>query len=74
MPRKLTLEIILAQLTDKGEYKYPYLHKFAAEAVFTFNRNTCYVGNLTLKKIKGGGDFGGNYKCEEMGNEYRVSF
>ena len=73
MPSKIVKEIILAKLTNRGDYKYPWIEKKIVSAIFTKNMNTCYVDDLTLKKIKGGGDFGGNYQCETTEDEYRIS-
>lgn len=69
MPSKITKDIALAQFGDIGEYKYPWIESSIMAAAFTKIMYICYVDNLTLTKIKGGG----NYTCNETYDEYRIS-
>jgi len=60
----------VAKLTDNGAYIYPWVSKETVVVYFSSTFNTCYYGDLILKKIKGGLK-GGNYKGED-GEIYRV--
>ncbi len=73
MPNKIIQKSHINRLTINKEYKYPYHSSEIAEVEFTRNFNTGYFKRLTFKKIKGGGDFGGNYSCIEQNDEYRIS-
>ena len=70
---KTVVKIYLNQLTENGAYKYPWIKQEKGEGEFTSSLNTCYFKGNTFTKIKGGGAKGGNYKCEEDGEEYRIS-
>lgn len=73
MPQKIIQKSHIARLTNNKEYRYPYHSSEIGEIEFTSNFNTGYFNELTFKKIKGGGDFGGNYLCVEQNDEYRIS-
>ena len=61
------------QLTENGEYQYPWIRQDRGVVRFSKTYNTCYFQDKTFKKIKGGGNCGGNYYCIETGDEYRIS-
>ena len=69
---KPTLTVSVAQLTVEGGYKYPWHAQSRGEATFSKSFNTCYYDGKTFEKIKGG-DKGGNYRCVEDGEIYRIS-
>jgi len=73
MPKKIIQKSQINRLTKNKEYKYPYHSSELGEIEFTHNFNTGYFNGLTFKKIKGGGNFGGNYSCVELEDEYRIS-
>jgi len=70
---KKVVKIFVNQLTENGAYKYPWIRQDLGEGEFTTSLNTCYFKGKTFTKIKGGGAKGGNYKCKEDGEEYRIS-
>jgi len=59
-------------MTKNGAPIYSGCNHYRGEAVFTSTYNTCYFGDITLRKIKGGGINDSNYKCDESGESYRV--
>ncbi|MBD0825524.1 hypothetical protein [Aestuariibaculum marinum] len=73
MPQKIIQKSHIARLTNNKEYRYPHHSSEIGEIEFTSNFNTGYFNELTFKKIKGSGDFGGNYLCVEQNDEYRIS-
>ncbi len=73
MPQKIIQKSHITRLTKDKEYNYPYHSSKIGDVEFTYNFNTGYFNNLTFKKIKGGGHFGGNYICNEQADEYRIS-
>ncbi len=73
MPKKIIQKSHINRLTKNKEYRYPYHSSELVEIEFTHNFNTGYFNGLTFKKIKGGGNFGGNYICIELADEYRIS-
>jgi len=73
MPNKLYQKSHIKRMTLNSEYKYAGHSSEIGEVVFTKNMNTGYYNDLTFKKIKGGGNHGGNYICEEQNDEYRIS-
>jgi hypothetical protein len=73
MPNKIIQKSHINRLTKNKEYNYPYHSSEIGEVEFTRNFNTGYFKELTFKKIKGGGKFGGNYICIELVDEYRIS-
>ncbi len=72
MSRK-KIKIFVNQLTENGRYKYPWIRQELGEGEFTSSFNTCYFKDKTFVKIKGGGKSGGNYRCLENNDEYRIS-
>ncbi len=70
---KRKFKVFVNQLTQNGEYRYPWISQYQGEALFTSSFDTCYFDNRTFKKIKGCGPKGGNYKCVEDNEEYRIS-
>lgn len=73
MPNKKNQKSSIKRLTINQEYKYPFHSSEIGEIEFTFNFNTGYYKDLTFKKVKGGGKFGGNYVCVEQNDEYKIS-
>lgn len=73
MPQKIIQKSHVSRLTLNKGYKYPYHSNEIGEITFTSNFNTGYFNDLTFKKIKGGGEFGGNYICVEQNDEYRIT-
>lgn len=70
---KTKFKIYVNQLTENGAYKYPWIKQELGEGEFTSSYNTCYFNDKTFTKIKGGGPKGGNYRCNENAEEYRIS-
>ena len=73
MPNKRYQKSHISRLTLQQEYKYPWHSQEVGDVEFTSNYNTGYYKDLTFKKIKGGGRYGGNYFCVEQNDEYRIS-
>jgi hypothetical protein len=73
MPQKILQKSHISQLTEESNYTYPYHSHEIGDITFTSNFNTGYYGEITFIKIKGGGPKGGNYRCKEFGEEYRIS-
>jgi hypothetical protein len=73
MPQKILQKSHICQQTKDGNYTYPYHSREVGDITFTSNFNTGYYNELTFVKIKGGGSKGGNYRCKESGEEYRIS-
>ncbi len=70
---KREFKVFVNQLTENGGYKYPWVKQVIGLAEFTSSMNTCFFNERTFVKIKGGGPKGGNYKCNENNEEYRIS-
>jgi len=73
MPNILRQKSHVKRMTLNREYKYAGHSSEIGEVVFTKNMNMCYYNDFTFKKIKRGGDHGGNYICVEQNDEYRIS-
>ncbi len=70
---KRQYKIFVNQLTENGAFKYPWVKQELGEGEFTSSFHTCYFNEKTFVKIKGSGPKRGNYRCEENGEEYRIS-
>ena len=72
MPNKVLQKSHINRLTVNKEYFYPWYSTEPGEVEFTHNFSTAYFKGLTFKRIRGGGEFGGNYICVEQDDEYRI--
>ena len=63
--------VSVAQLTVDGGYRYPWYSNVRGEATFSSSYSTCYFDGKTFHKIKGG-QSGGNYRCVEDDEIYRI--
>lgn len=73
MPNRIIQKSYVKRLTENGDYQYPGFQSEVGEVSFSSTFATAYFDNLTFKKIKGGGAKGGNYRCVENNDEYRIS-